>query len=167
MRTYIQIRHIHRCNRHILAMRPEPKCEPQAHTLCCLGSRFGQVVEIVNIGCKMVGFVEPNCFHTALVRATLRVFNIVSNGYKHRGVAPSRGRGLKLGGGSNADLGSGGRPLTGAWIETGEGRGEGHPGEGVAPSRGRGLKRGSQSLRFAGAGGRPLTGAWIETGRTP
>ena len=75
-------------------------------------------------------------------------------------VAPSRGRGSK----QPRQLGVerlGGRPLTGAWIET--------PATArapwrsiVAPSRGRGSKHLRGVIRIEG-GSRPLTGAWIET----
>ena len=80
------------------------------------------------------------------------------------------------------EFGSGGRPLTGAWIETLTcpeiGQSASSPPHGgvdrnsavphplcsplVAPSRGRGSKLGIRNIWFANTG-RPLTGAWIET----
>ncbi len=75
-------------------------------------------------------------------------------------VAPSQGRGLKrfL---PQTPVQRGGRPFTGAWIETDKG----YPTTGlynVAPSQGRGLKRQKRKPSLK-PHRRPFTGAWIET----
>ena len=75
-------------------------------------------------------------------------------------VAPSRGRGSKRCR-SPRCADAGGRPLTGAWIETG--RSPSPTSRTVSPPHGGGDRNTQGGLSHEWQTSRPLTGAWIET----